>query len=64
MHFGTKRNAIKCLNVIFRDIVNYSKDSLGMVLEPAWKLLNANLRVYTEVVGYGNALVYTEDEIS
>lgn len=60
VHFDIKRNALKCLTVIFRDMVNYSKDSINMVLQPAWKLLNVNLSVYTESVGYGKPIEYTE----
>lgn len=33
-----------------------------MVLQPAWKLLNVNLAVYTETVGYGRPIEYTEIE--
>lgn len=33
-----------------------------MVLQPAWKLLNVNLSVYTESVGYGNPIEYTETD--
>lgn len=33
-----------------------------MVLQPAWKLLNLNLAVYTENVGYGRLIEFTETE--
>lgn len=33
-----------------------------MVLQPAWKLLNVNLSIYTETVGYGKSIEYTETE--
>lgn len=62
VHFDIKKNALKCLTVIFRDMVNYSLECINMVLQPAWKLLNVNLSVYTEVVGYGKPIEFTEDE--
>lgn len=62
VHFDIKKNALKCLTVIFRDMVNYSIDSINMVLQPAWKLLNVNLSVYTETIGYGRSLVFNETE--
>ena len=52
-YFDVKRNALKCLTVIFRDLINYSKDCINMILKPAWKLLNQHLPVFTEVLGYG-----------
>ncbi len=47
-----KRNALKCLTVIFRDLLNYSRQAINMILRPAWKLLNQSLPIFTEVVGY------------
>ena len=47
-----KRQALKCLIVVFRDLVNYSRESLNLILKPAWKLFNTHLPVFTEVVGY------------
>jgi hypothetical protein len=47
---------LKCLIVIFRDLVNYSKQSLNLILKPAWKLLNAHLPVFTEVVAYNRPI--------
>jgi hypothetical protein len=54
--FNVKRQALKCLIVIFRDLVNYSKQSLNLILKPAWKLLNAHLPVFTEVIGYNRPI--------
>ena len=62
IHFGVKRSALRCLNVIFRDIANYSRESVVMILEPAWKLLNVNLAIYTEAECYGAPIEFTEDE--
>jgi hypothetical protein len=62
VHFDIKKNALKCLTIIFRDMVNYSRESISIVLQPAWKLLNVNLSVYTETVGYGKSLEYSEQE--
>ena len=50
--FDIKKSALKCLTVIFRDFINYSRDCLSMILKPAWKLLNFHVPVYTEVIGY------------
>ena len=50
--FDIKRNALKCLTVIFRDFINYSKECINMILRPAWKLLNMHLPIFTEVLGY------------
>jgi hypothetical protein len=50
--FDIKKNALKCLTVIFRDFINYSRDCINMILKPAWKLLNFHLPVFTEIVGY------------
>ena len=47
--FDIKRNALKCLTVIFRDFINYSKDCINMILRPAWKLMNSHLPIFTEV---------------
>jgi hypothetical protein len=35
-----KRNALECLTVIFRDLMNYSRSSINIILKPTWKLLN------------------------
>lgn len=51
--FDIKKNALKCLTVIFRDFMNYSRDCINMILKPSWKLLNFHLPVFTEVLGYG-----------
>jgi hypothetical protein len=39
--FDVKRNALKCLTVIFRDFINYSRDCINTILEPSWKLLKS-----------------------
>ena len=62
IHFDIKKNALKCLTVIFRDMINYSLECINMVLQPAWKLLNVNLAVYTENVGYGKPIEFSEVE--
>lgn len=54
--FDIKRNALKCLTVIFRDFINYSRECINMILRPAWKLLNSHLPVFTEVQGYNQDL--------
>lgn len=54
--FNLKKNALKCLVVIFRDLINFSKDSINLILKPAWKLLNSHLPVFTEVVAYNQPL--------
>lgn len=33
-----------------------------MILQPAWKLLNVNLSIYTEVVGYDRSIEFSEEE--
>ena len=50
--FDVKRNALKCLTVVFRDFINYSREGINAILRPAWKLLNLHLPVFTEVLGY------------
>lgn len=45
---GIKKNALKCLNVIFRDLSNYSKEQIPKILEPTWTLFLANLSLYVE----------------
>jgi len=52
--FDIKRNALKCLTVIFRDFINYSRECINMILRPAWKLMNMHLPIFTEVLGYNN----------
>lgn len=54
--FDIKKNALKCLTVIFRDFINYSRESINMILKPAWKLLNFHLPIFTEVLGYNVSL--------
>lgn len=51
-NFDLKKNALKCLIVIFRDLINFSKDSINLILKPAWKLLNSHLPIFTEVVAF------------
>ena len=51
-----KKNVLKCLIVIFRDFINFSKDSINLILKPAWKLLNSHLPIFTEVVAYNQKL--------
>ena len=51
-YFNMKKNVLKCLVVIFRDFINFSKDSINLILKPAWKLLNSHLPIFTEVVAY------------
>ena len=48
-----KRCALQCLTVIFRDLINYSRSSIQMILRPAWKLMNQTLPLYSEFEGYG-----------
>jgi hypothetical protein len=50
--FDIKKSALKCLTVIFRDFINYSRECLGMILKPAWKLLTFHVQVFTEIIGY------------
>jgi len=47
--FDIKRNALKCLTVIFRDFINYSREGIAMILRPAWKLMTSHLPIFTEV---------------
>lgn len=54
--FDIKKSALKCLTVIFRDFINYSRECLGMILKPAWKLLILHVQVYTEIIGYQQSL--------
>lgn len=44
--------ALRSLTVIFRDLVNFSRDSLNSVLRPTWKFLNATLPAFTEQACY------------
>jgi hypothetical protein len=60
-YFDVKKNALKCLTVVFRDLINFSKDSINMILKPAWKLLNSHLPIFTEVVAY-HSPIPTPDE--
>lgn len=55
-YFNVKKNALKCLTVIFRDLINFSRDSINMILKPSWKLLNSHLPVFTEAVAYNSPL--------
>ncbi len=55
-YFDIKKNALKCLTVVFRDLWNYSRECINLILKPAWKLLNNHLPVYTEVVAYGQPI--------
>lgn len=57
-----KKNVLKCLIVIFRDFINFSKDSINLILKPAWKLLNSHLPIFTEVVAYNQKLQIDEEE--
>lgn len=42
--------------MIFRDLINFSKDAINLILKPAWKLLNSHLPVFTEVVAFNQLL--------
>jgi hypothetical protein len=59
-----KINALSCLTVIFRDLINYSRNSINIILKPVWKLLNSTLPVYTETVGYNKKTSDSDDEKS
>ena len=59
--FNVKKNALKCLTVIFRDLINFSRESINMILKPAWKLLSAHLPIFTEVVGFNQSIPKDED---
>jgi hypothetical protein len=48
--------------VFFRDFVNFSRDSINLILKPAWKLLNRHLPVFTEVLAYNCPLPKAEDD--
>lgn len=61
-YFDIKRNVLKCLTVFFRDFVNYCKESINLILQPTWKLLNLHLPIFTEVVGYGQSIKLTQEE--
>lgn len=38
--------------MIFRDLINFSKDSINLILKPAWKLLISHLPIFQEVVAF------------
>ena len=59
--FDIKRNALKCLTVIFRDFINYSRECISMILRPAWKLMNMHLPIFTEVLGYNKSIADIEE---
>ena len=61
--FDIKRNALKCLTVIFRDFINYSRECINMILRPAWKLMNMHLPIFTEVLGYNREISELHDII-
>lgn len=61
-NFPVKINALRCLTVIFRDLVNYSRNSINIILKPVWKLLNSTLPVYTETVAYGQKQTDSDEE--
>jgi len=61
-NLNLKRNALKCLNVIFRDLMNYSRNSINIILKPTWKLLNQTLPVFTEIVGYRKKMNESDNE--
>ena len=61
-YFNMKKNVLKCLVVIFRDFINFSKESINLILKPAWKLLNSHLPVFTEVVAYNQTLQVDEEQ--
>lgn len=44
--------------------MNYSRNSINIILKPAWKLLNQTLPVYTESVGYNNKNNNSDEEDS
>jgi hypothetical protein len=56
-----KINALKCLIVIFRDLMNYSRSSINLILKPTWKMLNQTLPLYTEQVCYGKKIEDSND---
>ena len=60
--FDVKRNALRCLTVIFRDFLNFSRECINMILKPAWKLLNIHLPVFTEALGYGTDISELRDD--
>ena len=45
-----------CLTVIFRDFINYSREQINNILQPAWKLLNFHLPIFTELLGYNSKI--------
>lgn len=53
---------MKCMTVIFRDFINYSRDCINMILKPAWKLLNFHLPIFTEILGYNSPLSHGDGE--
>ena len=60
---GIKKNALKCLNVIFRDLSNYSKEQIPKILEPTWTLFLANLSLYIETQVYDQPLTFSKQEL-
>jgi hypothetical protein len=63
-NIGVKINTLRCLTVIFRDLVNYSRNSINIILKPAWKLLNSTLPIFTETVGYKKKTDNSDEECS
>ena len=53
---------VKAVVVIFRDMINFSKESINLILKPAWKLLNSHLPIFTEVVAYNQPIVLDEGQ--
>ena len=49
--------------MIFRDLINFSKDAINLILKPAWKLLNSHLPIFTEVVAYNESISSLKDAL-
>ena len=43
-------------------MINFSKESINLILKPAWKLLNSHLPIFTEVVAYNQPIVLDEGQ--
>jgi len=37
-------------------LINFSKESINLILKPAWKLLNSHLPIFTEVVAFNQPI--------
>lgn len=61
--FDIKKYAIRTLDILVRDMPIFSSSFFSDLIEPAWRVLAAEMTLFNEKVVFNNEIAYSEGEI-